>query len=111
MTTVQLVLYSIFKIQYDKAYPRHVWQYDKGDYAALNNAIQNTDWSDCFEVNDINVICQRWTDKFLNLARQCVPNYVATIRPRDKPYYNNILRKQKRNVTRAYYRAKKNQIS
>ena len=98
------------KIQHDKAYQRHVWQYDKGDYAGLNHAIQNTDWGDCFEVADINTMCQRWTDKFLNLARQFVPNYIATIQPKDKPFYNNELRKQKRIVNRAFYRAKRTKL-
>ena len=96
-----------FKVSNDKAYYRHVWQYNQGDYKGLNEEIRQSDWNFCFETDDINVMCQRWTDKLLNLARQFIPNYMATIRPKDKPYYTSTLRKQKRKVNRAFHKARR----
>ena len=96
-----------FKISNGKAYHRHVWQYNQGDYEGFNEEIRQTDWNYCFETEDINIMCQRWTDKFLNLARQFIPNYVATIRPKDKPYYSSTLRKQKHEVNRAFHKARR----
>ena len=95
-----------FIIKYDAAYERHVWKYDDGDYLGMRNMLANTNWDDCFNVDSVHVACQRWIDKLLNVARQFIPNHMATIRPKDKPFYNNTLRKQKRQVMRAFYKAK-----
>lgn len=95
-----------FIIKYDAAFERHVWKYDNGDYQGMRNLVATTNWDDCLDVDSVDEACQRWIDKVLNIARQFIPNCMATIRPKDKPFYNNVLRKQTRQVMRAFYRAK-----
>ena len=91
----------------DPAYKRLIWDYSKVDKAGLRRHIKEIDWSDCFAANDINTIVQNWTNTILNAARQFIPNKIITIRPKDKPWYNNELRHMKRKVLRLFKIAKK----
>jgi len=96
----------------NKTVPKHpchtrlVWSYNRADWEGLNNAIQNFDWEPCFEPTSVNDVASRITHSFLNLARQFIPNKVATIRPQDKPWYNNTLRALKRRRDRLFTKAK-----
>ena len=66
------------------------------------------DWNICFTTDDINLISSRFTESFLNLARQFIPNKVVTIRPHDKPWYNNVLRALRRRRDRLFHKARSN---
>ena len=60
-----------------------------------------TNWDDCFEIENINTICDRWTNKFLNIDRENIPNKIVKIRTHEKPFYNNQLRQMCRKEDRA----------
>ena len=47
-----------------------------------------------------------WTKKLLDIAKQTIPNKLVTVRPNDKPWFNNVLRHLLRKKTRAYNYAK-----
>ena len=97
-----------FKIPLEHAYSRLIWQYKDGDYEGFKKALSNANWEACFEnEDDINTSCQRWTNTFLNIAREYIPNKTVLIRPRDSPWYTCALRRLKRKVDRLYHRAKK----
>ena len=85
---------------------RLIWGYNRADWVGFNNAIENYDWDSCFELPCINESAARITQSFLNLARQFIPNKMATIRPRDQPWYTNLLRSLKRRRDRLFSRAK-----
>jgi len=85
---------------------RLIWVYNSADWAGFNNAIQNFNWDSCYEANTVNEIATRFTASFLNLARQFIPNKLATIRPQDKPWYTNTLRALKRRRDRLFSKAK-----
>ena len=87
-----------FKLPFEAPYTRHVWQYKDGDYDGFRNALNDVNWDDCFNVDDVNVASERWTHSFLNVARTFIPNKLVLIRPRDTPWYSNNLRKFKRKV-------------
>ena len=57
-----------FKISKLQPIERLIWQYNNADFKALNSALQNTDWSPCFEQANINGACLKWNEMFLNLA-------------------------------------------
>ena len=78
--------------QINDPFKRRVWNYKRANFEQLNEKIQNTDWS-FLTLTDINTATKQFTDKFLNLAKTCIPTTMATIRPKDKPWYNSEIRK------------------
>ena len=95
-----------FDIPKEKPYERHIWDYKKADFLGYKQAIANYDFGPCFETDDIDLTCKRWTDVILTEARNFIPNKVVLIRPNDSPWYNNELRKMKRKVNRLFRKFK-----
>ena len=95
-----------FRIIGEKAYDRHIWLYDRADWAGYRHALDTTDWDTVFVSDDANDVCKRLSESIINIARQFIPNKVVKIRPKDAPFYNNELRKLKRQVIRKYRKAK-----
>jgi len=91
-----------FKLTKDEPYYRHIWLYDKGDFDGLRDSIAHYDWDVCFASNNVNTMCEMWTDTLLNLARTFIPNKMVLVRPNDKPWYTNELRLLKRKIDRLY---------
>ena len=96
-----------FKTYKPSAYKRHVWLYDKADFDAFRRALQVFNWDICFETNDVDQVCNNWTQHFLSIAKQFIPNRYVTIRPSDSPWYTKSLRKIKRKLDRIHGRAKR----
>ena len=94
------------KASLDPPYERLMWNYKKADIGSLKQYLRNTDWDKCFESEDIDIVASHWTETLINAARQFIPNKMATIRPKDKPWYNNDLRARKRKVMRLFRKAK-----
>ena len=88
------------------AYKRLIWLYNRADFEGMNSFIQEYAWDQCFDNDDIDVVCQNWTTSFLNIARQFIPNKVVEIRPRDAPWFNSELRKLKRHKDKMHKKAK-----
>ena len=94
-------------VKCEEPYYRHIWLYANGDYDGFKSALHDYNWDVCFESEDIDLVCQNWTMSFLNIARSFIPNKVVLIRPQDKEWYNNTLRRMKRQLNRCYERAKR----
>ena len=94
------------KSKKDPAYTRIIWDYNAADLAGLKKQLRAADWNSCFETNNIDDISKAWTETVLNFARTFIPNKIITVRPTDKPWYNNALRSMKRKVLRYFKRAK-----
>ena len=62
--------------------------------------------AECIDVN-IEESCDRLTKSLLDAAHQCIPSKIVTIRPNDKPWFNNYLRRLLRTKNRAHNTAKK----
>ena len=90
----------------DPAFSRIIWDYKYMDLPGLKKYLNSTNWDECFETNDADLASKSWGESFLNAVRMFVPNKVITIRPKDKPWYNNNLRKLKRKVIRYFRLAK-----
>ena len=56
--------------------------------------------------NDPSVAASRWTEDFMTIAKEKIPNKVVIIRPRDKPFFNTELRKIRGEKTRKHNIAK-----
>ena len=100
-----------FKGHKDIPYHRLVWLYKHGDYDGFRAALLSASWEDVFEDYDIDIICEKWTEKVLSIAKSFIPNKLVLVRPKDKPWYSSLLRKMKRKVSRVYKRAKKSNAS
>ena len=60
-----------------------------------------------FELNDLDDVCRAWSDKFLEIAKEHVPNKEILVRPNDSPWYTSHLRLMKRNVQRLFHKFKR----
>ena len=95
-----------FKIKKDPAYKRTIWDYKNANFDVFRRKLQETNFDNCFDSNDIDVVCTNWTNLFLQVAMESVPNKVVTIRPNDSPWYTNELRKMKRKMQKLFYKYK-----
>ena len=98
-----------FRTFKQQAYERTIWLYNKANFDAFREALKSTNWDLCFENEDIDIVCQTWTDIFLSIAKRFIPNKIVTIRPDDSPWYNSYLRRLKRKLDRIHCKAKKSQ--
>jgi hypothetical protein len=98
-----------FRIRSDEAYYRHIWLYDKADYDGFRDCIQLMNWDDCFELDDVDIACNAWSSKFIDIAKSFIPHKRILVRPRDSPWYSCELRKMKRRLIRLYNKAKEKQ--
>ena len=57
-----------FRTHKSCTYRRHVWLYDKADFNSFRNALKSFNWDVCFEIDDVNEACDRWTQNFLSIA-------------------------------------------
>jgi hypothetical protein len=95
-----------FKVNHPRTYQRLMWQYGAADFDLFRYKLTDVDWRECFISDDIDVITQTWTNTLINIARECIPNKMVTVRPWDKPFYNGYLRRLRRAKDRAHHLAK-----
>ena len=95
-----------FKVKKDVAYKRTVWDYKKANFDEFRQKLKETHFDNCFDSDDIDVVCSNWTNLFLQVAKSSVPNKLVTIRPNDSPWYTSELRKMKKNMQKLFYKYK-----
>ena len=96
------------KNKYNKpqAFKRHIWLYNQADFNVFRERLLQVEWEACFDLGDIDRVCEAWTSRVLNVARECIPNKVVTIRPRDKLFFTAELGQLRRKKNRAHKKAK-----
>ena len=88
--------YISLKVDYDTrhAYKRKIWQYKDADTDKLNYLIETFDWKNLLEnTNSVEIASDKFTTQYLKLVRECIPEKTITIRPKDKPWFDSVLRK------------------
>ena len=95
-----------FKTHKLSAHKRFIWLYEKADFDAFRQALQLFNWDICFDNDNIDDVCNSWTQNFLSIAKQFIPNRFITVRPSDCPWYTTHLRRLKRKLDRIHGRAK-----
>ena len=73
-------------------YYRKVWNYKHADYIRLNELIEQFNWNDVFDSNDVDDICNKFTSVFLGFCKSCIPYKQILIRENDKPWFNSEIR-------------------
>ena len=76
-------------------YVRTVWLYKKANFTQLNDKINRFDWS-ILHNGSVQDACSKFTDVFIQLVKSVVPFKSVYIRPNDKPWYDNEIRKYSR---------------
>ena len=95
-------------INYNRSYKRKIWAYKNADFTKLNYLIENCDWTKSInEAKSINLATENFTSEFLSCVRECIPEQTITIRPRDKPWFDSVLRKTIRTRNRLRNKALK----
>lgn len=79
------------KLQNHK-FKRTIYNYKNIDQDKFRNLIQNTDWNNIMQTDDVDVGAQNFTETFFNISKQCMPSKQITVRENDAPWINNEIR-------------------
>ena len=90
------------QLKKNKSYKRMVWDFKHGDYDKFRSMLLQASWNRCYDNNSIDNTVGNWMSLFTTIAEECVPHYMTTIRPRDKPFMNSNLRRLMRKRDRLY---------
>jgi hypothetical protein len=96
-----------FKVKKEIAYQRTVWNYKDADFPQFRQTLLHAKFDECFQTENVDQACSKWTSIFLTIAKTCVPNKEVTIRPNDSPWYTNELRTLKKKMMRFFHKYKK----
>ena len=88
-----------------KAFKRHIWNYNNGDYDLLRNKALNIDW-DSLKDETIDTYATNISNTILTITSECIPNKCITVKPSDPPWITSHLKRQIRKRRRAYKKAK-----
>jgi hypothetical protein len=95
------MLFLDLGLNYVRPYERKMWKFSSESFDILHENLNNSDFSFCDDITDVNEACKKWTDLFITNVEISIPSTVALIRPNDKPWYNNYLRRLLRIKNRA----------
>jgi hypothetical protein len=69
--------------------------YKNADFEKFNKLIRQFNWEESFfilVINDIDDMADFFTNKYLEMAKGCIPTKVVNIRRTDKPWFNSEIR-------------------
>jgi hypothetical protein len=95
-----------FKIKQMKPYKRTMWNFKEANFDLYRDKLAECDWNICFESDDVDNVCDSITESILKIAKATIPNKSVTVRPNNKSWYTNDLRKLKRKMMRHFKKAK-----
>ena len=72
-----------FKVNKEPAYMQLVQQYMDANFQEFRDAVLNTNFEECFSINDIDEVCAKWTTMFLDTSTLHVPNKQVIVRQND----------------------------
>ena len=103
---------SIFFIECPKfqtrSFQREVWLYERTDHENLSSKLDTVDWNALLsDLEDVDEMCNTFTEIFLRVARECIPTKMVTMRNSDRPWFNSELRREIRKRDRIRKIAKK----
>ena len=89
------------------SYKRTVWDFKNANFDNFRDKLSSINW-DFIDVNDdIDIITDIFTEKFMGAAKDTIPNKECYIRGKDKPWMRNEIRKQIRIRRRIHRYAKR----
>ena len=88
-----------------KAFTRHIYSYDKGNFNLLREKGALVDWN-YLQDDNIDVHASNKESKIISLSRECMPNKNVKIRPHEPPWLTTFLKCKIRQRKRAYKKVK-----
>ena len=79
-----------------------MWEFKNANFNQFREELGNVNWEECFETEDINTITDKWTETFMRIAERVISKKTVKVRPTDKNWYNNYLRRLMRDKDREY---------
>lgn len=78
-----------------RKYKREVWLYERMDRDKISEKLQEADWNTLLsDKQNIDEMSGKFNATFLKIARECIPTKQVTVRTREKPWFNNDMRKE-----------------
>ena len=93
-----------FKIHKKEPFYRHIWLFKNTDFNHFRQALMDADFSIIFEQDNIDDICQAWSDKFVDIANKHIPDRKILVKPNDSPWYSSKFKRANSAVTWEAYR-------
>jgi uncharacterized protein YacL (UPF0231 family) len=82
------------------------------DRENLLSKFDTVDWNALLsDLEDIDEMCNTFTETFLRVARECIPTKMVTVRNIDRPWFNSELRGEIRKRDRIRKTANKNKAN
>lgn len=94
-----------FSKHQSSSFKRQIWRYNDGDFDAMRECIQTTNWDNIFN-GDVDAVSINITCFISSLCTRFIPHKTITVRQSQPPWFHNDLRKIIRRRKRAYDRAK-----
>ena len=79
-----------------------MWDFGKANFNLYRENLAKVMWEVCFQSQNINEICELFTEHVLLAASNAIPNKLVTVRPSDKPWYTGFHRRLCRIKDRLY---------
>jgi len=95
-----------FKISTRIPYYRHIWLFKQANFDQFRQTLRDTDFNSIFVSENIDEVCEAWSEKFLAVAKEVIPNKLVLVRPNDSPWYTSHLRLMKRKMLRLFRKFK-----
>ena len=92
-----------------KAFIRHIYSYDKGNFNLLREKASSVDWNSLQDDN-IDVYASNIESKIISLSRECIPNKNIKVRPYEPPWLTTFLKRKIRQRKRAYKKARRTHL-
>ena len=73
------------------------WLYERTDHGIFSSKLDTVDWIALLsDLEDVDEMCNTFTETFLRVARECIPTKMVTVRNSDRPWFNSELRRETR---------------
>ena len=76
-----------------KAFTRHIWMYNNGNFSFLREKASSIDWH-ALENDDISFYASNLNTTILSLTKECIPNRSIKVRTSDPPWITTLLKRQ-----------------
>ena len=72
-----------------RSFQREVWLFERTDNEKFASKLDTVDWNALLsDSQDVDEMCNTFTETFLRVARECIPTKIVTIRNSDRPWFN-----------------------
>ena len=75
------------------SFKRELWLYDRIDKGTFKQKLDQADWNALLgSLNDVDEMCNTFTETFVLIARECIPTKFVMVRNNDKPWFTSAVR-------------------